>query len=65
MLHLTPRSKEDAEEFINIYQIYLDNGIVPKINLQEKMLEFKNKEGMQFLTDGHLVSAFTPFLLII
>ena len=45
---------ELTEEFYNILEIYLQNGVVPRIYMNKLMLENKNREDVQLLTDGFL-----------
>ena len=58
---------EHKDEVYNIFDIFMSNGIVPHITLNERMLAGKNKEGLQevtsyFLTQSYLMNE--DFLLL-
>ena len=39
-----------------MFEIYLTNGIIPRIMMDRKLLEYKNKQGVKYLTNEKLVS---------
>ena len=54
LLYLLEHKAEITEEFYNILEIYLQNGVVPRIYMNKLMLDNKNREDVQLLTDGFL-----------
>lgn len=42
------------DEFYDIYQIYLSNGIVPRISLTKQIMKHRNREGLRLLTNCYL-----------
>ena len=41
---------EHKDEVYNIFDIFMSNGIVPHISINDRMLDGKNAEGIQELT---------------
>ena len=42
---------EHKDEVYNIFDIFMSNGIVPRISINEKMLASRNAEGIHELTN--------------
>ena len=45
-----------GDEFYNIFEIFMDSGIVPKIKMDKNLLKEKNRETVNKLTGGWMVS---------
>ena len=54
LLYLLEHKNELCEEFYNILEIYLSNGVIPRISMNKMMLDVKNGEDIQLLTEGFL-----------
>ena len=54
LLYLLEHKNELVDEFYNILEIFLHNGVVPRIQMNKKMLEVKNREDISLLSEGFL-----------
>ena len=45
-----------APEFYHIYEIYLENGVYPDVQMDKGILQYRNNEGVSNITNHGLVS---------